>query len=354
MKIKISKIDEDNFTVRETIDPEQVKALAESLKVDGQWNPIIVRPKEGGRYELIAGHYRVQAAKEAGLDEIEATVRDLTDEDADVLALKTNLLRQEMTLKEQGLVISKMMEKYGWNQTKISKLLGMDSTSVSKRLRVALNLHEDVAEALDKRLINAEVANIIGSVELALQPSLLKVIVEHKISQAADARKIRKQLLNTTVYTVGYQDREVKDFIQLLKKNKIVHLVDVRHSAESQYKPEFNKKILAKELERAKIDYEHVPELGLPYVIQIPYKDRKLSYECVKQWYSWNVEEWGKMNDLISHLKESGKCALMCMERHAKPKGDQKIWCHRDMLADLILEHETLDPLLQFSDRIDL
>jgi ParB/RepB/Spo0J family partition protein len=354
MKLKISKIDEDNFIIRESLDPEQVKALAESLKADGQWNPIIVRPKEGGRYELIAGHYRVHAAKEAGLDEIEATVRDLTDEDAHVLALKTNLLRQEMTLKEQGLVISRMMEKYGWNQTKIAKLLGMDPVSVGKRIRVALNLHETVSKALDAGKINAEVANIIGTVELALQPKLMKAIISKGITQAADVRRIRNQFLNNTIYTLGYQERDISDFVKLLKENGIVLLVDVRYSAESQYKPEFNKKILAKELERAKIGYEHIPELGLPHVIQIPYKNEKISHECVKQWYSWSLEEWGDLNDFISHLKESGKSALMCMERHAKPKGAQKIWCHRDMLADLILEHETSDPLLQFSDRIDL
>ena len=76
MKIRISKIDDSAFTVREKLNQEPLDELKESLKEDGQWDPIIVRQK-GERYEVIAGHRRVQAAKELGWAEIEATVRRL-------------------------------------------------------------------------------------------------------------------------------------------------------------------------------------------------------------------------------------------------------------------------------------
>ena len=57
MKIDINKIDEGRFVIREKIDYEYVKQLAQSLLEDGQWDPIIVRPKEGGRYEKITNIY---------------------------------------------------------------------------------------------------------------------------------------------------------------------------------------------------------------------------------------------------------------------------------------------------------
>jgi ParB family chromosome partitioning protein len=110
MKIDINNIDEGRFVIRDENNEEYVAQLAASLKEDGQWVPIIVRPKPEGRYEVIAGHYRLHAAKKAGFTEIEATVRDLLDEYADILSLKTNMLRLEMTPREQGQVLAKMQK----------------------------------------------------------------------------------------------------------------------------------------------------------------------------------------------------------------------------------------------------
>jgi ParB family chromosome partitioning protein len=104
--------------------------------------------------------------------------------------------------------------------------------------------------------------------------------------------------------------------------------MDVRFSAESQFKPEFNGPILRRELERNKIEYAHRPEFGLPHLIQNPYKEGALGYDCVKEWYNWYI--------------------------HAKPVKDQKYACHRDVLADLILEYKTEDKLLKFNERVDL
>lgn len=354
MKIDISKIDEGRFAIREELNQEHVKQMAQSLKEDGQWDPIIIRPKEGGRYELIAGHYRIQASKEAGLKEIEATVRDLTDEEADVLSLKTNLLRLEMTAREQGRVLSKLMERYGWSQRDLAKKLDRSPDWIGMRLRVALELHNIVVKALEGGTINFGVASVIGSVDLGRQPELFKIIVDKGITTVVDAKKIRDQFINVTLFTVGYEGRSSADFIDVLKKNEISTLMDVRYSAESQFKPEFSGPILKRELERNKINYEHHPELGIPYNLQNPYKEGFFSYECLKQWYKWHLNAETDFNGFITHLKESGNVALMCMERYAKPMRDQTYACHRDILADLILQHKTNEPLLKFEKRTDL
>ncbi len=354
MRIDISKIDEGRFTVREEINPEYVKQLSQSLLEDGQWNPIIIRPKSNGRYELIAGHYRLQASKEAGFKEIEATVRDLADEEADVLSLKTNLLRLEMSAREQGRVLSKMMQRYGWNQNELARRLNVESKWVGRRLRVALELHEEVAKALDGGLINFSVASVIGGVPLVAQPKLLKIIMERGVTQLTDAETIRRQFLNDTVFTIGYQGRNIEDLIEALKKNEIALVVDARYSAESQYKPDFSGDILKRELKRNNINYEHHPELGIPYLIQNPYKEGFFSVQCLKQWYDWHIRTETDFEDFIEHIKKSGRTVLLCMERYAKPMRDQRYACHRDILADLILEHKSSDTLLRFEKRIDL
>ncbi|GAG74668.1 unnamed protein product, partial [marine sediment metagenome] len=207
MKIDIDKIDEGRFVIREEINEEYVDQLSKSLLEDGQWDPIIVRPKEDGRYEVVSGHYRLKASIKGGLKEIEATVRDLTDEDADVLSLKTNLIRLEMTAREQGLVLSKMMEAYSWSQSEIAEKLNVGHDWVGRRIRVALSLHVDVAEALDSGKINFSVAVVISGIAVLRQPEFLKIILERKITDQDEAWILRKVFLNDTIYTIGYQGK---------------------------------------------------------------------------------------------------------------------------------------------------
>jgi ParB family chromosome partitioning protein len=356
MKIKIANIDIGNFAIREKFDEDHVKQIFESLKMDGQWNPIIVRPKGGGRYDLIAGHYRLQASKELGWEEIEALVKDLTDVDADFLSLKTNIMHSDMTAREQGQVLHKISQKYKIPGTEIARKLNVSNDWVNKRIRLSLNLHEKVIKALENGKINFDIALVIGSLESSNQPKFLEIIIDRKISQTTDAIKLKGKFLNDTIYTIGYQGKKSIDFIRILQNNKIEILIDVRHSAKSEKKPEFSKAILKRELERNKIKYRHYPELGIPFVIQAPYKEGKLSVDCLKQWYKWQVEDSDKVDfiNVIKYLKDSGRPALMCMEKYAKKIRDQKYSCHRDILAKMILNYSTLDTLLKFENRIDL
>ena len=354
MKIEIAKIDQSRFVIREEYNEEYVAQLADSLKEDGQWNPIIVRYKTDGRYEVIAGHYRLQAAKLAGFTEIEANIRDIPDEYADILSIKTNLFRYEMSEREQGRTLSNIMQEYGFSQAEISRRLGVSPSWVRRRLRVAMDLHDKVAEALEKGLVGFQVASIIAGISLEDQPEFLQIIIDRNVTDHTEAGVFRRQFLNDTIYTIGYQGLDITQFIDLINENKINTVMDVRYSSDSQYKPDFNGPILKRELERHKIKYEHKPEFGLPNLIQNPYKEGALGYDCIKQWYRWHLDNETDFGGFISELKSAGKVALMCMERHSKPQKDQNYACHRDILADLILEFKTEDKVLIFSDRIDI
>ena len=96
--------------------------------------------------------------------------------------------------------------------------------------------------------------------------------------------------------------------------------------------------------------------MGIPSVIQAPYKDGKFSIDCLKQWYKWQVENSDNVDfdSVMKYLKDSGRPALMCLEKYAKKMRDQKYSCHRDILANMILRYTTLDSLLKFEKRIDL
>lgn len=338
MKIRISKIDDSAFTVREKLNQESLDELKESLKEDGQWDPIIVRQK-GERYEVIAGHRRVQAAKELGWAEIDATVRDIDETEALFLALKTNLIREEMTEREQGKILHKILIELKLNQSTLAKKLGKSEGWVRKRVKLALDLHENVVNALNEGKISFSMASeVIGTLPIRLQDEFLIYILENNIRDVAEGIKAKRRFLNTTLYTIGYEGKSLDQFLTILKTNGIETLIDVRFSVESQYKPEFSGNLLARELQRNGIKYAHRKEFGVPYEWQNPYKEGAIPFECLDKYYRWNVKKNTDFKAFLDGVKENGKTALMCYERYATAKREQTISCHRPILAAIMQE----------------
>lgn len=338
MKIRISKIDDSAFTVREKLNQEPLDELKESLKEDGQWDPIIVRQK-GERYEVIAGHRRVQAAKELGWVEIEATVRDIDETEALFLALKTNLIREEMTEREQGKILHQIASNLSLSNAQIAQKIGKSKDWVNHRVKLALDLHEDVAKALESGEITfALAARIIAQLPMKTQSSFLIYLLQNNIKDVDKARVAMRRFLNTTLYTIGYEGKSLDQFLTILKTNGIETLIDVRFSVESQYKPEFSGNLLARELQRNGIKYAHRKEFGVPYEWQNPYKEGAIPFECLDKYYRWNVKKNTDFKAFLDGVKENGKTALMCYERYATAKREQTISCHRSILAAIMQE----------------
>jgi ParB-like partition proteins len=172
-------------------------------------------------FELIAGHRRVQAAKEIGWSEIEGNVANVSDVGALMLALKTNLMREDMSDIEQGRVLSTVKKETKLTEQEIAKYLGKSLNWVNKRVRVALNLNNEVADALDKGMISFTAAEIISSLDDSLQGNFLLYLSQNNIRDGAGIRKARTRYLNNTIYTIGYETRDLANFIQTLKDNGI-------------------------------------------------------------------------------------------------------------------------------------
>ncbi|WP_019498895.1 ParB/RepB/Spo0J family partition protein [Pseudanabaena sp. PCC 6802] len=99
--VGIDSIQTPDRQPRRYFDPEKLEQLAESIKAHGIIEPLLVRPLDAGRYELVAGERRYRAAKEIGLTEVPITVRDLTDSEALQLALIENLQREDLNPVEE-------------------------------------------------------------------------------------------------------------------------------------------------------------------------------------------------------------------------------------------------------------
>lgn len=336
MRLPIEEIVIGEHDVREEMDDEHIEEIAESFEKDGQWNSIIVRPRDDGQYDLISGHYRTEAAKQLGWDEIEADVKNVEDDKADFLALKTNLVREGMEPVEEGKVLNEIMEVYGYSQRELANEIGKSRQWVSERVSLALDLHPTVQKALQEGNISKAIASVIGRLEEEKQENFLVIIDDTGITSRGEAMKLRRRFLNDTLYTIGYEGRDWNGFVETLNENDVEVLVDVRASTKSQYKPDFEGTRMKKALAEEDIEYINPEELGVPWEVREPYTNGYIDDDAFRGWYKWNMKETElNWEELAGELEEKGTPALMCMEKHPDPvDGEQEHYCHRSLTAN--------------------
>ena len=105
-----------HMTFKSRVAPDfEIDELVDSIKEHGIFEPVLVRPKPDGSYELVAGERRVNAARIAGLKEVPAIVKSLSDVDAIVAQLTENLQRKDLTEEEKSAVLVNLRKETGWN-----------------------------------------------------------------------------------------------------------------------------------------------------------------------------------------------------------------------------------------------
>jgi ParB family chromosome partitioning protein len=134
---------------RRKFDSEAAAGLAESVGAQGVVQPILVRPRESGGYELIAGERRWRAAREAGLPTVPAVVRDADDRDAILLGLVENVAREALSPVEEARASALLIDEFGLSLGELAERLGRSKPAVSNRLRL-LELPDDVLALLER------------------------------------------------------------------------------------------------------------------------------------------------------------------------------------------------------------
>lgn len=134
---------------RRRFDHEATAALAESLRAQGLVQPVVVRSRAAGGYELIAGERRWRAAREAGIDTIPAVVRETGDREALLLSLVENVAREELTPVEEARAYALLIDEFDLGLGDIAERVGRSKPSVSNRMRL-LDLPEDVLAMLER------------------------------------------------------------------------------------------------------------------------------------------------------------------------------------------------------------
>jgi ParB family transcriptional regulator, chromosome partitioning protein len=132
---------------RRRFEEQALEALAASLKERGVLQPVLVRPRPGGRYELVAGERRWRAARLAGLATVPALVRPREDGEALELALIENMAREDLSPVEEARACAALVEELGLTREDVGRRVGRGRVAVSNLIRL-LDLPEDVLELL--------------------------------------------------------------------------------------------------------------------------------------------------------------------------------------------------------------
>ena len=181
--VPLDHIDKNPYQTRYLFDQELLEELADSIRVNGVVQPVVVRPaEEEGRYVLILGERRCRASKMAGKESVPAIVRRVSEQQAAEMTVIENLQRQDLNCLEQAEAFRLLSKEFNLTQEEIGARVGMSRESVSNYMRL-LRLPEEVMQYLANGQIGFSEAREILSLDDATKiPALAEEIVKQHMS----------------------------------------------------------------------------------------------------------------------------------------------------------------------------
>ena len=160
LQIPLDQLDENPYQTRTQLDEHALHELCDSIRALGVLEPILVRPTANGRYQVIAGARRVKAAQLADRGEIPAVVRQVSNEQAMLMTVVENLLREDLSILDQARAYLRLSQEFGLTQDDIAGRTGKDRSTVANYLRL-LKLPEEVQQYVEKGYISFGHAKVL-------------------------------------------------------------------------------------------------------------------------------------------------------------------------------------------------
>jgi ParB family transcriptional regulator, chromosome partitioning protein len=190
--IAIEEIHPSAGQPRHHFDDARLEELAASIRVQGIIQPLIVRARPDGGFELIAGERRWRAAQRAGLHEVPAVVRDVAPTQAFEMALVENLQREDLNPLEEAAGYQRLMSEFGYTQEQLSDRVGKDRSTVANSLRL-LRLPEPVRALIaEGRLSMGHARALLGLDSAFAMERLARRIVSTELSVRRVEELVRK------------------------------------------------------------------------------------------------------------------------------------------------------------------
>ena len=230
-KLSISSIVKNKFQPRKHFDQEKMEELTNSIRERGILQPIVVRKSSDklGKFEIIAGERRWQAAQSAGLHEVPVVEIEADDLKSLEFAIVENVQRSDLNPIEEAKSYKKLIDEFNYDQDKVSKFIGKSRGHVANALRL-LMLPNEVILLIEENKISAGHAKVLVGLENAF--FLAKKIIEKKLSVRQAESLIRafksnktKKLINKNPNLASLEKSiEDKTGIKVFVRNKKIIL----------------------------------------------------------------------------------------------------------------------------------
>jgi len=188
--VSVNKITPSPYQPRREFDERKLEELASSIKSHGLLQPVVIRIRPDGAYELIAGERRLRASALAGLNEIPAIVENVSDKDASTFALIENLQREDLNPLEEASGYHRLQEEFGLTQEDLAKLVGKSRSTVANSIRL-LSLGTRSRELLQSGHLEMGHARALLALNGVEQDKIAELIASKKHSVRQTEKLIR-------------------------------------------------------------------------------------------------------------------------------------------------------------------
>ena len=253
--VKIDEIEPNRSQPRQNFDEDALQELADSIKLHGIIQPLIVQKKDDF-YTIIAGERRWRAARLAGLTEIPVIIKDYTPMESMEIALIENLQREDLNPIEEAIAFQKLIDEYGLKQEEAAEKVSKSRTAVTNSLRL-LKLDNRVKQMIvDEMISSGHGRALLAITDLELQYTLAMKIFDNKLSVRETERLIKNMLAD--------------------KKNKKAAGIDpqtaiIYHQLEDKIKSIIGTKVQinAKSNKKGRIEIEYYSEEDLERIVSL-------------------------------------------------------------------------------------
>ena len=217
IELNVDEIRPNPYQTRKIFNDEALKELAESIKINGVFQPIIVKKSIKG-YDLVAGERRLRASKLAGKQTIPAIIRDFSDQQMIEIALLENLQRENLNVIEEALAYKSMIEKLNLTQDELSNKVSKSRSHITNILGL-LRLPSEIQKMLVNNQLTMGHARVLSKLENEEKMlEYAKMIVENKLpvreTEVITIDEERKNKIKKPVKEVNKDYKYVEDLLR--------------------------------------------------------------------------------------------------------------------------------------------
>ena len=211
IEVPVQSIVSNPYQPRKDFNEEKLQELADSIKVQGLIQPIVVSRKGINEYELIAGERRLEASKIAGMDKIPVVIKKVSDQQKLEMALIENIQRDNLNVIEEARSYKRLQDEFALTQEEIAKQVGKSRSAVANTMRL-LSLPIEIQKALSGgKISEGHARTILAISNPEKQRALFELILKENLSVRQVEDKVREVTISTHQRRVRQVDPETRE-----------------------------------------------------------------------------------------------------------------------------------------------